>query len=125
VTDIQVIDEDEEEEGEKEGKEKDHDTLKSNIKSKKAFSMAINDKTMPIPIKLVSRFAYFVLAVFIAIALTEFIIVRKQQTEMEENFVMIQQSRLRTAEILKVVYNTRTMILLNKGTLTNYLGYDS
>jgi hypothetical protein len=33
---------------------------------------------------------------------------------------MIQRSFLRTAEIQKVVYNARTMILMNLGLLTNY-----
>jgi hypothetical protein len=38
-------------------KDKDSDNLKTNIKSKKAFSMAINDKTMPPAIKRLSRTA--------------------------------------------------------------------
>lgn len=55
---IQKI-EDEEEEEVRRGKssEKDSDQLKASIKSKKAFSLAINDKTMPPAIKRLSRVA--------------------------------------------------------------------
>lgn len=52
------IDEEEEELEQKEGeKEKDGDSMKTSIKSKKAFSMAINDRTMPPAIKRLSRTA--------------------------------------------------------------------
>jgi hypothetical protein len=33
------------------------------------------------------------------------------------------QSYLRTAELQKVAYNTRTLVLLNAALLTNYLNY--
>jgi hypothetical protein len=53
--------EDDEEEGEfvrgDKGSDKDADHLKATIKSKKAFSVAINDKTMPASIKRLSYVA--------------------------------------------------------------------
>jgi len=55
---VPKIDE-EEEEGERKDKdkEKDQDSLKASIKSKKAFSIAINDKTMPSALRNLSRLA--------------------------------------------------------------------
>lgn len=38
-------------------KENLQESLKTNIKSKKAFSMAINDKSMPLAIRILSRTA--------------------------------------------------------------------
>jgi hypothetical protein len=54
-----LVDDEEESEGSKGEKDsnKDQDSLKTNIKSKKAFSMAINDKTMPPAIRRLSRTA--------------------------------------------------------------------
>lgn len=46
--------------------------MKANIKSKKAFSMAINDKTMPPAIKRLSRTAQVILLVLIALATAEY-----------------------------------------------------
>lgn len=56
---IEKIDEGEEDDGSGEKSEKsgDGDALKASIKSKKAFSMAINDKTMPPAIKRLSTTA--------------------------------------------------------------------
>jgi hypothetical protein len=56
-----ILDENEDEEegsrNEKSEKNNDGDSLKASIKSKKAFSMAINDKTMPPAIKRLSTTA--------------------------------------------------------------------
>jgi len=48
--------------------------LKANIKSKKAFSMAINDKTMPPAIKRLSITAQIILLFLIGIAIAEYAI---------------------------------------------------
>ena len=55
-------------------KDKDGDQLKANIKSKKAFSIAINDKTMPPAIKRLSITAQIILLFLIAIAIAEYAI---------------------------------------------------
>ena len=89
------------------------DSLKASIKSQKAFSMAINDKTMPPAIKRLSTMAQIIIACLIAIAISEYAIIYKQFSDTKQNFLLIQQSQLRTAEIQKVAYNARTMILLN------------
>ena len=57
--------------------EKGLEDSKANIKSKKAFSMAINDRTMPPSIKRLNRTAYFILCVLIAISVTEYSILYK------------------------------------------------
>ena len=56
-------------------KSSDGDSLKANIKSKKAFSMAINDKTMPPAIKRLSTTAQIVLLCLVAIAISEYAII--------------------------------------------------
>jgi hypothetical protein len=112
---VTKIDEgEEEEEGVKgEEKEKDGDSLKTSIKSKKAFSMAINDKTMPPAIKRLSRTAQIIISFLIALAIAEYALVYKQFSETKTNFTLIEKSYERTAEIQKVVFNARTLILIN------------
>lgn len=69
-----------EEEGtrnEKSEKNNDGDSLKASIKSKKAFSMAINDKTMPPAIKRLSTTAQIMLIFLIVIAIIEYAIIYK------------------------------------------------
>lgn len=111
---IPKLDEEEEEQEQKEGeKEKDGDSLKTSIKSKKAFSMAINDRTMPPAIKRLSRTAQIIISFLIALAIAEYALVYKQFTETKTNFILIEKSFERTAEIQKVVYNARTLILIN------------
>ena len=97
---LQKVEEEDErgEDGENE-KDKDSDSLKSNIKSKKAFSLAINDKTMPPPIKRLSRTAQFILVTLVAYAIAEYAILFKQYSDTKENFTLIQNSYLRTAEL--------------------------
>jgi hypothetical protein len=80
-------------------KSSDSDGLKASIKSKKAFSMAINDKTMPPAIKRLSTLAQVVLGCLIAIAITEYAIIYKQYSDTKQNFLLIYKSQLRTAEI--------------------------
>lgn len=75
---IPKLDEEEEEQEQKEGeKEKDGDSLKTSIKSKKAFSMAINDRTMPPAIKRLSRTAQIIISFLIALAIAEYALVYK------------------------------------------------
>ena len=73
--------ENEEEEGhsgkESNDKHNDSDSLKANIKSKKAFSMAINDKTMPPAIKRLSTLAQLILLCLIGIAISEYAVIYK------------------------------------------------
>ena len=98
------------------------DALKANIKSKKAFSMAINDKTMPPAIKRLSTTAQVILACLIAIAISEYAVMYQQYSDTKDNFSLIQQAYLRTAELQKVAYNARTMILLSVNATTDYAG---
>lgn len=115
------IDEEEEEQEQKEGeKEKDGDSLKTSIKSKKAFSMAINDRTMPPAIKRLSRTAQIIISFLIALAIAEYSMVYKQFRDTKTNFTLIEKSYERTAEIQKVVYNARTLTLINQKILTYY-----
>ena len=107
--------EDEEDTEGKEDKNKEAEQFKSSIKSKKAFSLAINDKTMPSSIKHLSNSANIILVILIVLAIAEYTIIYQHLTEARNNFTLIEKSYLRTAEIQKVVYNCRSMILLNKG----------
>jgi hypothetical protein len=76
AAEIQKIEEEEEEQDHKEkNSDKDGDQLKANIKSKKAFSMAINDKTMPPAIKRLSTTAQIILLFLIALAVAEYAII--------------------------------------------------
>ena len=63
-----------EEEHEKD-KNKGNDSLRNTIKSRKAFSMAINDKSMPSSILRLSRTANFILLCLIALAVSDYAIV--------------------------------------------------
>ena len=85
--------------------------------------MAINDKTMPTPIKRLSRTGQFIMLTLIAFAIAEYAIIYSQYNSTKENFLLIQESYLRTAELQKVAYNARTMVLLNQNLLTTYMGY--
>eukprot|EP00347_Sterkiella_histriomuscorum_P000937 403373955 len=126
TAEIQKIDEEEEEHEKKEkNSDRDTDQLKANIKSKKAFSLAINDKTMPSSIKRLSTSAQIILLFLIAISIAEYAIIFKQFQDTKANFLLIEKSYMRTAELQKVVYNARSMILMNQGILTNYAGYES
>jgi hypothetical protein len=106
-------------------KDKDNEQLKANIKSKKAFSMAINDKTMPPPIKRLSRTAQVIVTILIALAISEYAIIYKQFTDTKSNFTLIELSYQRIAELQKVAYNARTMVLLNQNLQTNYMGFNT
>ena len=115
--------EEEEHEGTEQDRDKEGDQLKSNIKSKKAFSMAINDRTMPPAINRLSRTAQLILLILIALATAEYSIIYKQLGNIKTNFSLIERTYLRSSELLKVTYNVRTMTLLNKGTMTSYNGF--
>ncbi len=94
--------EDEEEGGgrnEKSEKNNDGDSLKSSIKSKKAFSIAINDKTMPPAIKRLSTTAQIMLIFLIVIAVIEYAIIYKQISDTKANFLLIEKAYGRTAEL--------------------------
>ena len=80
-------------------KSNDSDSLKASIKSKKAFSMAINDKTMPPAIKRLSTMAQVIILCLIAIAISEYAVIYSQISDTKQNFILIQNSYLRTAEI--------------------------
>ena len=122
---IEGENEDDEEGSRKDSSDKnnDGDSLKSSIKSKKAFSMAINDKTMPPAIKRLSSTAQIMLVFLIAIAIIEYAIIFKQFSDTKANFLLIEKAYGRTAELQKVVYNARSMILMSQGYLKNFAGY--
>jgi hypothetical protein len=61
----------------------------------------------------------------IAIAISEYAIIFKQFSDTKANFLLIEKAYGRTAELQKVVYNARSMILMSQGTLTTYAGYAS
>lgn len=87
--------------------------------------MAINDKTMPPAIKRLSTIAQVMLLCLVAIAISEYAIIYKQIADTKSNFLLIEKAYLRTAELQKVVYNARSMILMSQGMLTNYTDYSS
>lgn len=75
--------------------------------------MAISDKTMPPAVKKLSTAAQVLLLCLVAIAIVEYAIIYKQFSDIKSNFLMIDRSYKRTAEIQKVVYNARSMILMS------------
>ena len=78
MAELEKIDEDEDEEHTKDSdRERDSDSMATNIKSKKAFSMAINDKSMPPAIKRLSRSATFLITFLISLAIAEYAIVHR------------------------------------------------
>lgn len=85
--------------------------------------MAINDKTMPPAIKRLSSMAQIIILCLIAIAIIEYSIIYKQFSDTKSNFLLIEKAYGRTAELQKVVYNARSMILMSQGLLKNYAGY--
>ena len=96
------------------------DSLKNQIKSRKAFQMAINDKSVPPAIKRLSRIAGLLLLCLITIATLEYSIAFKLLKTTITNFDVINNSQLRISEIQKVCFNVRSLIMLNKGVLTNF-----
>jgi hypothetical protein len=56
----------------------------------------------------------------VALAIAEYAIIYQQFQDTKTNFDLIQRSFLRTAEIQKVVYNARSMILMNSNMLSTY-----
>ena len=118
--DYDMEDSQKEEEGEKEKNK--NDSFKNSIKSRKAFSMAINDKTMPSSILRLSRVANFILLCLIALAVSDYSIVYKQIQDTIVNFQVIDNSYLMVAEIQKVCFNIRTLIMLNQNMISNYQG---
>jgi hypothetical protein len=75
--------------------------------------MAINDKTMPPAIKRLSTSAQIILLFLIAIAITDYALGYSWFSEIKSNFLLIEKSYLRSAEIQKVSYNARSMILMS------------
>jgi len=104
-------------------KNKNNDSMKNSIKSRKAFQMAINDKSVPPAIQRLSRIANIVLLALIAIAIVDYSIHYKQLKDTIENFKVIENAYTRLSEVNKVCYNVRTMIMLNQNILTNYYGF--
>ena len=96
------------------------DSLKNQIKSRKAFQMAINDKSVPPAIQRLSRIAGLLLLCLITIATVEYSIAFKLLKTTITNFDVINNSQLRISEIQKVCFNVRSLIMLNKGVLTNF-----
>ena len=96
------------------------DSLKNQIKSRKAFQMAINDKSVPPAIQRLSRIAGLLLLCLITIATLEYSIAFKLLKTTITNFDVINNSQLRISEIQKVCFNVRSLIMLNKGVLTNF-----
>ena len=113
-----------EEESERE-KNKGNDSLRNTIKSRKAFSMAINDKSVPPPIQRLSRISNILLLCLVALSVVDYSLVYKQLKDTITNYQVIEASYRRVAEIQKVCYHVRTMIMLNEHILRNYQGYDS
>ena len=73
------MDEDQEkdEESEREKREKNNDSFKNSIKSRKAFQMAINDRSVPPAIQRLSRIANIIILCLIAIAVVDYSIAYK------------------------------------------------
>jgi hypothetical protein len=101
------------------------DNMRSTYKSRKAFQMALTDKTMPPAIKRLNRAANVLIIAIIALALIDYSTIFKQFKDTITNYEVIESSQRRIAEIQKVAYNVRTMILLNQGALTNYVGFNT
>ncbi len=64
------------EDGDREKSNK-NDSLRNSIKSRKAFSMAINDKSVPAPIQRLSRITNIILLCLLAIAIVDYAIMFK------------------------------------------------
>ena len=75
------------------------DSLKNQIKSRKAFQMAINDKSVPPAIQRLSRIAGLLLLCLITIATVEYSIAFKLLKTTITNFDVINNSQLRISEI--------------------------
>lgn len=75
--------------------------------------MALTDKTMPPAILRLNRVANVLLLGLIALAVIDYSTVFKQLKDTITNYEVIESSERRIAEIQKVAYNVRTMILLN------------
>lgn len=75
------------------------DNFKTNIKSRKALQMAINDKSVPSSIRNLGYATNIVLMCLLALSISEFIIINKQFEDIIENVKMISISYGIQAEI--------------------------
>ena len=79
--------------------------------------MAINDKAVPPAIKRLSRIANVILLCLLTLAIVDYSIHFTQVKDTISNFKVIENAQKRTAEIQKVCYNVRSMIMLNLNVL--------
>lgn len=77
----------------------DGEGIKANIKSKKAFALAINDKTMPPAISRLSTAAQVLVLCLVSIAIIEYAVIFAHFSDLKNNFLLIEKSYLRTGEI--------------------------
>ena len=87
--------------------------------------MALTDKRMSPAVKRLNRAANILFLTIITLAIIDYSTVFKQVKDTITNYKVIESSQRRVAEIQKVAYNVRTMILLNQGILTNYAGFNT
>lgn len=103
-------------------KQRESESVKHSIKSRKAFQMALSDQAMPPSIIRLNRVTNILIIFLIVLAIVDYSSVYKQLQDTITNYEVIESSQRQISEIQKVAYNVRTLILLNQGSLTNYQG---
>lgn len=68
------------------------DIFKNNIKSRKALTMAINDKSTPSAIKNLRITMNLVIIFLLALSITEFTVISNQFQDIDKNFLLIKES---------------------------------
>ncbi len=99
------------------------DIFKSNIKSRKALQLAINDKSVPVAIKRLRMTTNIVIVALLSLSIIEFVTINKQFTDINENFNLIEQSYGRISELQRIAYDIRSLIMIRENKFTAYENY--
>eukprot|EP00347_Sterkiella_histriomuscorum_P005463 403356519 len=91
--------------------EKIDDFFKNSLKSRKAFQSQLNDKGVLPAVKNIQYSANFVLLIFIALVIIEYVTVRNQFTTIQLNFQAIQKTYSLISELQRSSYHVRGLEL--------------
>lgn len=101
------------------------DGFKSNIKSRKALQIAIDDKSTPRAIKNLKITMNIVLLCLLALGIAEYVTISTQSTDINNNIKMVEKAYGRLSELQRIAYNIRSLVLINEGKLSAYRNYTS
>ena len=91
----------------------------NNIKSKSSLKLALMDTASSTSIRNLKYTMNLVIALLLALAISEFTVISGQFQEINENFGMIEKAYRRISEVQRVAEGVRSIVLINEGRLRN------